>query len=57
MVGFASTAAFRSDAPPGTGDAYGSLDKQMEQFAQLPGPAVVVFEDLDDPRWPPHSAK
>lgn len=49
MVGFASTACFRSDAPPGTGDAYGSLDKQMEQFAQLPGPAVVVFEDLDDP--------
>ena len=25
MIGFASTAAFRSDEPPGTGDAYGSL--------------------------------
>jgi 4-hydroxy-4-methyl-2-oxoglutarate aldolase len=49
MVGFACTAAFRSDAPPQKGDAYGSLDKQVALFADLPGPAVVVFQDLDDP--------
>ncbi len=49
MVGFAATAAFRSDAAPSGGDAYGSMEKQIEQFAQLPGPAVVVFADLDDP--------
>jgi regulator of RNase E activity RraA len=49
MVGFACTAAFRSDQPPGTGDAYGSLQTQLERFAELPGPAVVVFQDLDDP--------
>lgn len=49
MVGFASTAAFRSDAPPAKGDAYGSLEQQVEGFAALPGPAVVVFQDLDDP--------
>jgi 4-hydroxy-4-methyl-2-oxoglutarate aldolase len=49
MVGFASTAAFRSDAPPATGDAYTSLEQQVESFAVLPGPAVVVFQDLDDP--------
>ncbi|MBI2824624.1 MAG: RraA family protein [Planctomycetia bacterium] len=49
MVGFACTAAFRSDAPPPTGDAYGSIDKQLALFADLPGPAVVVFQDLDDP--------
>lgn len=49
MVGFACTAAFRSDAPPAGGDAYGSIQKQLEQFEQLPGPAVVVFQDLDDP--------
>jgi len=49
MVGFACTAAFRSDAPPAGGDAYGSLGQQLEQFAKLPGPAVVVFQDLDDP--------
>lgn len=49
MVGFACTAAFRSDAPPAGGDAYGSMDRQVELFASLPGPAVVVFQDLDDP--------
>ncbi len=49
MVGFATTAAFRSDQAPGKGDAYGSLQMQLEQFGNLPGPAVVVFQDLDDP--------
>ncbi len=49
MVGFAATASFRSDAPPAGGDAYGSLEKQVETFTELPGPAVVVFADLDDP--------
>ena len=49
MVGFAATASFRSDAPPVGGDAYGSIQRQLEQFATLPGPAVVVFQDLDDP--------
>lgn len=49
MVGFAATAAFRSDAPPAGGDAYGSMEKQAERFAGLPGPAVVVFQDVDDP--------
>jgi regulator of RNase E activity RraA len=49
MVGFAATAQFRSDAPPLGGDAYGSLEKQLEQFESLPGPPVVVFQDVDDP--------
>lgn len=49
MVGYACTAAFRSDAPPAGGDAYGSIQSQLQQFAKLPGPAVVVFQDLDDP--------
>ncbi|MCA9150411.1 MAG: RraA family protein [Planctomycetales bacterium] len=49
MIGFACTAAFRSDqAPRSTGSAYGSLETQLEQFANLDGPAVVVFQDLDD---------
>lgn len=48
MVGFACTASFRSDAPPGKGDAYGSIQAQLEQFAALPGPSVVVIQDLDD---------
>ena len=49
MVGFATTAAFRSDAPPSGSDVYASLDQQIAHFADLPGPAVVVFQDLDDP--------
>lgn len=49
VVGFACTAAFRSDAPPAGGDAYGSIQRQLQQFETLPGPAIVVFQDLDDP--------
>jgi regulator of RNase E activity RraA len=48
-VGFASTAAFRSDAPPAGGDAYGSIQTQLDTFGDLPGPPVIVFQDLDDP--------
>src|SRR5437762_13585533 len=49
IVGYACTAAFRSDAPPAGGDAYGSIQTQLEQFSKLPGPAIVVFQNLDDP--------
>ena len=27
----------------------GSLEDQVQGFAELPGPAIVVFQDLDDP--------
>ncbi len=49
MVGYASTATFRSAAPARSGDVYTSLDRQVEQFGELPGPPVVVFQDLDSP--------
>ncbi len=49
FVGFAATAAFRSSAPPRGGDAYASTEVQVERFAELSGPAVVVFQDLDEP--------
>ncbi len=49
MVGYAATATFRASAPPRQGDVYGSLDEQVERFAGLDGPAVVVFQDLDVP--------
>jgi 4-hydroxy-4-methyl-2-oxoglutarate aldolase len=49
MVGYASTATFRSSAPPPAGGAYGGLVEQVASFAEMPGPAVVVFQDLDDP--------
>jgi regulator of RNase E activity RraA len=49
MVGYASTATFRSGAPPQKGDVYAGLDQQVELLGQLPGPAVIVFQDLDNP--------
>src|SRR5580692_6599224 len=49
MVGYASTATFRSAAPPRSGDVYAGLGDQVASFAELPGPAVVVFQDLDSP--------
>ena len=49
MVGYASTATFRSMAPPRSGDVYAGLHQQAEAFAEMPGPAVVVFQDLDEP--------
>jgi regulator of RNase E activity RraA len=48
MVGFAATATFRSACPPSK-STYATLESQAELFATLPGPAVVVFQDLDDP--------
>jgi regulator of RNase E activity RraA len=49
MVGFASTATFRSASAAWSGGAYSGLVEQVESFAQLPGPAVVVFQDIDNP--------
>src|SRR5438477_10784097 len=49
MVGYAATATFRSAAPPRSGNVYSGLAEQVASFAELPGPAVVVFQDLDDP--------
>jgi 4-hydroxy-4-methyl-2-oxoglutarate aldolase len=49
MVGYAATATFRSAAPPRTGNVYAGLSDQVAAFAELPGPAVVVFQDLDNP--------
>ena len=49
MVGYAVTSTFRSMSPPRSGDVYASMTQQVESFAQLPGPAVMVYQDLDDP--------
>jgi regulator of RNase E activity RraA len=49
MVGYAATATFRAGAPPRAGDVYSGMDKQVRQLAEMPGPKVVVFQDLDDP--------
>jgi 4-hydroxy-4-methyl-2-oxoglutarate aldolase len=49
MVGYAVTATFRAAAVPKSGDVYAGLDQQIRQIAAIPGPKVVVFQDLDDP--------
>jgi regulator of RNase E activity RraA len=49
IVGFAATATFRAGAPPRQGDGYSDLGQQVEQFGELSGPPIVVFQDLDDP--------
>lgn len=49
MVGYAATATFRSQQSPPSGAGYAGLDAQVERFAELPGPPVVVFQDLDQP--------
>jgi 4-hydroxy-4-methyl-2-oxoglutarate aldolase len=49
MVGFAATAAFRASGMPASGEVYGRVPDQIKQFESLPGPAVVVFQDLDQP--------
>lgn len=48
-VGYAATATMRCAFPRREGDVYGSLDQQVARFAELPGPPIVVFQDLDDP--------
>jgi len=49
IVGYASTATMRTAWARSEGDVYSGLDEQVERFAELPGPAIVVFQDLDDP--------
>jgi regulator of RNase E activity RraA len=49
MVGYATTATFRSAAPPRSGNVYSGLTEQVAAFAELPGPPIVVFQDLDSP--------
>lgn len=49
MVGYAATATFRSAAPPKSGNVYSGLVDQLAAFAELPGPPIVVFQDLDSP--------
>lgn len=48
-VGYAATATMRCAEPRQEDDVYGSLDQQVARFGELPGPPMVVFQDLDDP--------
>jgi regulator of RNase E activity RraA len=49
MVGYASTATYRACAAPRAGSVYANLADQVAGFAGMPGPVVVVFQDLDNP--------
>jgi regulator of RNase E activity RraA len=49
IAGYASTATMRTAFPRSQGDVYSGLDEQIAHFAELPGPAIVVFQDLDEP--------
>jgi 4-hydroxy-4-methyl-2-oxoglutarate aldolase len=49
IVGYASTATMHTAFPRKQGSVYTSLDEQVSRFAELPGPAIVVYQDLDDP--------
>lgn len=50
MVGYAATATFRASFPPPPGGGvYANMVEQVRSFEALPGPAVVVIQDLDDP--------
>jgi 4-hydroxy-4-methyl-2-oxoglutarate aldolase len=48
-VGYAATATIRCAFPKREGAVYGSLDEQVARFSEIPGPPIVVFQDLDDP--------
>ena len=45
MVGFAATATFRSSTPTKE-PSYGGFDQHVGSFAALPGPAIMVFEEI-----------
>ncbi len=47
VVGFASTATCRTIIKPRGAGGYTALADQVARFAELDGPAVVVFQDLD----------
>ena len=49
MVGYAVTSTFRSNAPPRGSDVYSGMAQQVEAFAELPGPPVIVYQDIDEP--------
>src|SRR5438094_4394415 len=49
VAGYAATATIRCAFPRSEGAVYGSLDEQVACFSEIPGPPIVVFQDLDDP--------
>ena len=48
-VGYAVTATFRAGYPSAKGDVYGDMPALIEAAQSMPGPRMVVFQDLDEP--------
>lgn len=49
IVGCASTARMHCAFPRSQSSAYHGLEEQIRRFVELPGPPIVVLQDLDDP--------
>ena len=49
ICGYAATATFRSALEPKGKAAYGTLSDQISRFGDVPGPPIVVIQDLDEP--------
>lgn len=49
LVGYAVTSTFRSMSPPRSSDVYAGLADQVVAFEKVPGPPVVIYQDLDEP--------
>jgi len=49
MVGYALTSTFSAAEPPREGINYAGIRPQMAALAAMPKPAVLVYQDLDDP--------
>lgn len=48
-IGCAATATMHTAFPREEGTSYATLEEQIRRFRELPGPPIVVFQDLDDP--------
>lgn len=48
IIGYAATATYRASTCS-EGDVYSTIDSQVATFNELPGPPIVVFQDLDCP--------
>ncbi len=49
VVGYATTATFRSNYPAVELDAYRRIPDHLEMMQQVPAPRIVVVQDLDEP--------
>ena len=49
ICGYAATATFRSALEPKGQASYGTLTDQIARFEEIPGPPLVVIQDLDVP--------